>query len=82
MIFTMNQDTYGDVLGYEGPGMQFEITRYHKTQFQRVEILKLPRSYVRKWDPCQHQWSDSEPEVDTIGIYVRNPEGKNREFVI
>ena len=25
---------------------------------------------------------DSEPEVDTIGIYVENHEGRRREFVI
>ena len=29
-----------------------------------------------------HLWCDSEPEVDTVGIYVENHEGRSREFVI
>ena len=33
-------------------------------------------------DPGPHQWSDSEPEVDTVGIYVENHFNRNREFVI
>ena len=29
-----------------------------------------------------YQWSDSEPEVDAMGIYVKNHCGRNREFLI
>jgi hypothetical protein len=29
-----------------------------------------------------HQWYDSEPGVDTVGIYVENHEGRNRECFI
>ena len=29
-----------------------------------------------------YQWSDSEPEVDTVGIYVASLYNMNREFVI
>ena len=29
-----------------------------------------------------HLWSDSEPEVDTVGIYVENHLGRCREFFI
>ena len=31
---------------------------------------------------CPHLRSDSEPGVDTVGIYVENHSGENREFVI
>ena len=30
----------------------------------------------------QHLWCDSEPEVDTVGIYVENHHGRCREFFI
>ena len=29
-----------------------------------------------------YQWSDSEPEVDTVGIYVENHYNVNRSFFI
>ena len=37
--FEMNQDTYGDFLRYqESPGMTFDTTRRHKTEFQDVDV--------------------------------------------
>ena len=46
----MNQDTYGDFLGYqESPGMTFDTTRSHKTIFQKVKILKSLKILTEMW---------------------------------
>ena len=42
MILKINQDTYGDLLGYqETLGMAFDTTRLHKTSFQEIDFLKI-----------------------------------------
>ena len=44
MILKMNQDTYGDFLGYqESLGMTFDATRLQKTSFQEVDDLKISK---------------------------------------
>ena len=40
------------------------------------------QDYVRNVDPGPHVHSDSEPGVNTVGIYVENHEGTNRECFI
>ena len=46
----MNQDTYGDFLGYqESLGMTFDTTRLHKTTFQEVDVLKISKILLELW---------------------------------
>ena len=73
MISKMNQDTYGDVLGYhKSLGMTFETTRLHKTWCQEVIILQNYQDSNRNISWGQHLRSDSEHGVDTIWIYIKH----------
>ena len=62
--------------------MTFETTRLHTTWCQEVRILKNSQYSDRNMNWGQHQRSDSEPGVDTVGIYVENHVGRNRECFI
>ena len=50
MILKINQDTYGDFLGYqESLGMAFDTTRLHKTSFQEIDFLKISKILTKSW---------------------------------
>ena len=62
--------------------MTFDTTRFHKTWFQEVTFIKIFQFVVRiqaVFDPLR---SDSEPGVDTVGIYIENHYNECREFFI
>ena len=78
----MNQDTYGDLTRHEeSPGMIFDTTRFYKTWIQEVDFLKS-QDFDKIVADRPHLRLDSEPGVDTVGTYVENHEGRNREFSI
>ena len=83
MFLKMNQDIQGDLLKHQkSPAMTFDTTRFYKTWFQELEFHKICKMLTKVWSLRPHQSSDSEPEVDTVGIYVKNHEGRNRECFI
>ena len=50
MTLKMNQDTYGDFLGYkESHEMTSDTTRLHKTSFQEVDSLKISKILSKSW---------------------------------
>ena len=60
--------------------MTFDNTRRHKTELQEVD------SHTQNADKMvadlTYQWYDSEPQVDTVGIYVENHHGSCRDLFI
>ena len=59
--------------------MTFNTTRINKTGSQDVEILKMFQDCVKNVNQIPHQWWDSQPEVDTDGIYVENHYNLNKK---
>ena len=58
---------------------------HHKTSqnlISRSQFSQELEHVDENMPEVHHQRSDSEPEVDTIGIYVENHWGLNSEFVI
>ena len=81
MILKINQDTHGDFLRYqESARMTFDTTRLHKTCFQSLFSQKS-QDYDKMVADVTHRLSDSEPEVDKVGIYVDNYQDWNRECI-
>ena len=81
MILKTNQDTYGDLLRYqESPGTTFDTTRRHKTQFQEVDFHKNLKNFTKSLRIFRICGRNSEPGVDTVGIYVENHYNRCREF--
>ena len=76
----MNQDTYGDFLRYEeSPGMTFDTTRCHRTQFQKVEshrnlkiLTKSSRGSVFRAQILNLRWTQVEYSSKIIIIDVEN----------
>ena len=62
--------------------MTVDAAKLHTAGFQKGKLSQDIQDLVRNVDPGPHVHSELEPVVDTVGIYVENHEGMNREFFI
>ena len=91
MFFKMNEDTYGDFLGYqESLGMTFDTTRIHKTWFQQVTFVKNSKILTKLWRCLTSSariqnlgWTHLESTLNIMRVNVENSSfGYNLSFEI
>ena len=82
----MNQDTYGDFLGYQKSiGMTFDITRLDKISFQEIDFLNISKILTKLWLCLTFSariqnlgWTQLESTLKIIRVNIENSSFGNK----